>query len=107
MGMSVYKTVSVIAQLSETGEPGVLRLWALVGSELHQLRLVVPRVFYVNQRSPREQADDVLWRKCSRILPRARPSYHLYEFTVPEQLYREHSQYVTSLRNSYIMFQTE
>lgn len=84
------------AQIGETGEPGVLRLWALVGSELHQLRLVVPRVFYVNQRSPREQADDVLWRKCSRILPRARPSYHLYEFTVPEQLYREHSQYVTS-----------
>uniref|UniRef100_A0A1B6LUL8 DNA polymerase epsilon catalytic subunit n=1 Tax=Graphocephala atropunctata TaxID=36148 RepID=A0A1B6LUL8_9HEMI len=81
-----------IIQLGETNEPGVLRLWALVGTELHQLRLVVPRIFYVNQRTPRAETEDALWRKCSRILPRSRPSYHLYEFSVPEQLYREHSQ---------------
>lgn len=87
-------------QIAETNEPGVLRLWALVGAELHQLRLVVPRVFYVNQRSPRQETADAIWRKCSRILPRSRPSFYLYEFTVPEQLFREHSQWVSVCASS-------
>lgn len=79
-------------QVCESNEPGVLQIWALVGTELHQLRLIVPRIFYVNQRTPREEIPDALWRKCNRILPRSRPVFNLYEFSVPEILYREHSQ---------------
>lgn len=43
-----------IIQLAETGDPGVYRLWAIVGTDLHAIRLIVPRVFYVNQRTPKE-----------------------------------------------------
>ena len=45
-----------IIQIMETGTPGLFRLWALVGSDLHQIKLVVPRVFYVNQRTAKETA---------------------------------------------------
>lgn len=78
--------------MAETNKPGVLRLWAMVGAELHQIRLIVPRIFYVNQRVPKEDVADALWRKCNRILPRSHPVHNLYEFSVPEELYQEHSQ---------------
>ncbi|PNF35844.1 hypothetical protein B7P43_G09409 [Cryptotermes secundus] len=88
-----------IIQLSETNKSGVFKVWALVGQELHNIRLIVPRIFYVNQRFPRPEPNKdeaALWRKCSRILPRSRPVFNLYEYTVPEDLYREHSQELTA-----------
>ncbi len=36
-------------------EPGQFVVWALVGSELHKVRLNVPRIFYVNQKTPKEE----------------------------------------------------
>ncbi|KAJ0173535.1 hypothetical protein K1T71_010684 [Dendrolimus kikuchii] len=81
-----------IIQVVETGEPGLFKLWGLVGSELHQIKLTVPRVFYVNQRVGRASDSGQYWRKCNRILPRAHPVLHLYQYTVPEDLYREHQE---------------
>nr|CAD7570292.1 unnamed protein product [Timema californicum] len=83
-----------VIQVCELSHPGLFRLWALVGQELHQVKLVVPRIFYVNQRLPRNDTteDAPLWRKCSRILPRSRPVFNLYEYSVPEELYKQHSQ---------------
>nr|CAD7454365.1 unnamed protein product [Timema tahoe] len=77
-----------VIQVCELSHPGLFRLWALVGQELHQVKLVVPRIFYVNQRLPRNDTteDAPLWRKCSRILPRSRPVFNLYEYSVPEEL---------------------
>lgn len=37
-------------QISETGQAGLFRLWAVISSDLHCIRLSIPRVFYVNQR---------------------------------------------------------
>jgi DNA polymerase epsilon subunit 1 len=91
----LYTSLFCEFQLSETNKPGVFKVWALVGQELHNIRLVVPRIFYVNQRFPRaepNQDEASLWRRCSRILPRSHPVFNLYEYTVPEDLYREHSQ---------------
>lgn len=85
-----------IIQLAETAEPGLFKVWALVGSELHQIKLSVPRIFYVNQRVCRASDSGQYWRKCSRILPRAHPVLHLYQYTVPENLYREHQEELTS-----------
>jgi DNA polymerase epsilon subunit 1 len=42
-----------IFQLIETGHPGQFKLWALIGSDLHAMKLNVPRMFYVNQKSPK------------------------------------------------------
>jgi hypothetical protein len=77
-----------VIQLAETGTPGLYRLWALVGSDLHCIKLTVPRIFYVNQKSPKEEEGaeegDRMWRKCQKTLPRSHPVYHLYEYRSPE-----------------------
>ena len=71
-----------IIQLAETGSPGLYRLWALVGADLHCIKLTVPRIFYVNQKSPKEEEEGAerMWRKCQKTLPRSHPVYHLYEY---------------------------
>lgn len=38
----------------ETGHPGQFKLWALIGNDLHAMKVNVPRIFYVNQRTPKE-----------------------------------------------------
>ena len=43
-----------IVQIAETGDPGVYRLWAVIGTDLHSIKLIVPHVFYVNQKTPKE-----------------------------------------------------
>ncbi|KAH9641118.1 hypothetical protein HF086_000766 [Spodoptera exigua] len=83
-----------IIQVAETAEPGLFKVWALVGTELHQIKLTVPRIFYVNQRVSRATDSGQYWRKCNRILPRAHPVIHLYQYTVPENLYREHQEMI-------------
>lgn len=43
-----------IVQIAETGDPGVYRLWSIIGNDLHAIKLIVPHVFYVNQKTPKE-----------------------------------------------------
>ena len=79
-------------QVMETSQPGLFRLWALVGTELHQIRLTVPRIFYLNKKKPLEPRADgaaSVWRKVNRVLPRSHRVYHLYEYSVPEEVYQQ------------------
>ena len=41
-------------QLAKTGHPGLFKLWAMIGNDLHAIKVAVPRIFYVNQKSPKE-----------------------------------------------------
>ncbi|XP_052805264.1 DNA polymerase epsilon catalytic subunit A-like [Mya arenaria] len=78
-----------IVQLIESGHPGQFKLWALIGSDLHAMKLNVPRIFYVNQKTPKV-GEGQLWRKVIKTLPRAHPIMNLYEYSVPEDVYQEH-----------------
>ncbi|XP_050693132.1 DNA polymerase epsilon catalytic subunit A-like [Eriocheir sinensis] len=81
-----------IIQLSETNTPGQYKLWALVGNDLHLIKLIIPRIFYVNQRSPKEEREsDGVWKKVNKLLPRSYPVHHLYEYTIPEEVFRKHN----------------
>lgn len=80
-----------IIQVCQSGEPGVLRLWAMIGDELHKIRMNIPRVFYVNQRLS-ETFDTEKLISCTKvnmILPRARPVLNLYQYTVKEKDFNE------------------
>ncbi|XP_073973254.1 DNA polymerase epsilon catalytic subunit 1 isoform X2 [Rhodnius prolixus] len=88
---TLLNTTWQIIQICESGSPGVLKVWAYVAEELHQIRLIVPRIFYVNHRLPKEDIPGALYKKCNRTLPRSRPTYHLYEYTVPEEIFQQHS----------------
>lgn len=78
-----------IVQIGESSQPGIFRLWAVIGSDLHCIKINIPRIFYVNQRVPKTE-EGAVYRKVNRILPRSNPVYHLYEYSVPEDMYQEH-----------------
>ncbi|XP_077163573.1 DNA polymerase epsilon catalytic subunit A isoform X2 [Paroedura picta] len=78
-----------IVQIAETSQPGLFRLWALIGNDLHCLKLNIPRMFYVNQRIPKPE-EGPTYRKVNRTLPRLNPVCNLYEYSVPEDMYQEH-----------------
>ncbi|OWK53601.1 DNA polymerase epsilon catalytic subunit A [Lonchura striata] len=78
-----------VVQITETSQPGLFRLWAVIGSDLHCIKLSIPRVFYVNQRVPKPE-EGTAYRKVNRILPRSNLVYNLYEYSVPEDMYQEH-----------------
>ena len=79
-----------IIQIAETGSPGIFKIWALVGPDLHCIKLVVPRTFYVNQKTPKDGQTGNFWRKVQKTLPRSHPVYHLYEYSVPESVFIQH-----------------
>ncbi|XP_058137158.1 DNA polymerase epsilon catalytic subunit A [Dasypus novemcinctus] len=78
-----------IVQISETNQAGSFRLWAVIGSDLHCIKLSIPRVFYVNQRVAKAE-EGPSYRKVNRVLPRSNVVYNLYEYSVPEAMYQEH-----------------
>ncbi|XP_010602547.1 DNA polymerase epsilon catalytic subunit A isoform X3 [Fukomys damarensis] len=78
-----------IVQINQTSQTGLFRLWAVIGNDLHCIKLSIPRVFYVNQRVTRAE-EGVTCRKVNRVLPRSNLVYNLYEYSVPEDMYQEH-----------------
>ncbi|KAL9963852.1 hypothetical protein ACROYT_G027403 [Oculina patagonica] len=87
---SLVDTPWQIIQLAETDDPGTFKVWALVGADLHAIKVNVPRIFYVNCHTPKEGAGTT-WKKVSRTLPRSHTVLNLYEYTVPEKIFRDHS----------------
>uniref|UniRef100_A0A3P8WLR8 DNA polymerase epsilon catalytic subunit n=1 Tax=Cynoglossus semilaevis TaxID=244447 RepID=A0A3P8WLR8_CYNSE len=78
-----------IVQIAETSHPGLYKLWAVIGNDLHCMKLNIPRVFYVNQKVPKQE-EGATYKKVNRMLPRSNIVYYLYEYTVPEDMYQEH-----------------
>ncbi|XP_059611898.1 DNA polymerase epsilon catalytic subunit 1 [Phlebotomus argentipes] len=91
---TLLETTWEIIQIAETDYPGNFVMWILTnGEELHRIRLTVPRVFYVNQRvalsQELEEAENAVFKKVHRILPRSSPVHHLYRYQIPEQTYQD------------------
>lgn len=82
-----------VIQVSQGDQDGHFNVWAMVGEELQKIKLEVPRVFYVNQRTlapPCEENEDkISWMKVSRTLPRSRPVFNLYQYIIPEKVFRD------------------
>jgi DNA polymerase epsilon subunit 1 len=83
-----------IIQITPVDQDGHFIVWAMVGEELQKIKLEVPRVFYVNQRTiapacNEEDSEKVSWSKVHRVLPRSRPVYHLYQYVIPEKVFKD------------------
>ncbi|KAJ8035463.1 DNA polymerase epsilon catalytic subunit A [Holothuria leucospilota] len=85
-----------IIQVAETSHPGLYKLWALIGNDLHSIKLLVPRIFYINQRNAKDTTEGPMWRKVNRTLPRSNPVFHLYQYFVPEDIYTVHANEVNT-----------
>lgn len=78
-----------IIQIVSVDELGSYTVWAMVGTELHKIKLNIPRIFYVNKRSPAPSQDGCMWKSVHRTLPRARTVFHLYQYIVAEHVFKE------------------
>ncbi|XP_005182541.1 DNA polymerase epsilon catalytic subunit 1 [Musca domestica] len=78
-----------ILQIVPVDDLGHFTVWAMIGEELHRIKLTVPRIFYVNQRSLAPPEEGQMWKKVNRVLPRSRPVYNLYRYSVPEQVFKD------------------
>lgn len=78
-----------IIQILPVDELGSYTVWAMVGTELHKIKLNIPRIFYVNKRSPAPSEEGSLWKQVYRTLPRSRPVFHLYQYIVTENVFKE------------------
>ncbi|VDM17454.1 unnamed protein product [Hydatigera taeniaeformis] len=116
LSQCVWQIIETVPSLSQ---PGLYTLWIYVhspldtfssGPQLHSIPLHLPRHFYVNQRVAKAQESGTFYRKVSSTikgdirggssavtslsnytLPRSHPVYHLYEYTVPEDVYSSHA----------------
>lgn len=86
---SLIEQIWQVIQISQVDDLGHFNIWAMIGDELHKIKLVVPRVFYVNKRTP-APPEEQLWKKVNRTLPRSRPVYYLYRYSIPESMFQEH-----------------
>ncbi|XP_032807748.1 DNA polymerase epsilon catalytic subunit A [Petromyzon marinus] len=86
---SLLSTPWQIVQIAEGTQAGMFRVWCVVGTELHVVKLHIPRIFYVNQRVAKPD-EGPNYRKVNRVLPRSNPVLNLYEYTVAEELYQQH-----------------
>lgn len=76
--------------INETNQTGTFKMWTLVDTDLYPVNLQIPRMFYVNQIKPLEK-DSSLCRKSTKHLPRSQPSYNLYEYSIPENIFQKHN----------------
>lgn len=96
-----------IVSYEMTDQPGVFKAWCLVENELAQIKIKVPRIFYVNYRTPientiqehlkqtqRSTAYERTINSCSkrvnRLLPRCSQAYFLYEYRLDETHFRDY-----------------
>ncbi|KAJ3080643.1 DNA polymerase epsilon catalytic subunit, partial [Quaeritorhiza haematococci] len=83
---------------------GEFRMWVLVNKNLHCLKLNIPRIFYVNFKGDpgdyvTNQQPGIDIAKRTKTLPRSHPCMHMYEFNMPETLYRDNRELFSSLFN--------
>ncbi|GAM83279.1 hypothetical protein ANO11243_012650 [Dothideomycetidae sp. 11243] len=80
-----------ILQLCPTETPGEIRAFVLIDKRIHQLKIIVPRVMYLNLKEddlPDVTIDGVSAEKVTNVsLPNGHPSAHLFKLTMSEQVY--------------------
>ncbi|CAM4930738.1 unnamed protein product [Rotaria socialis] len=100
-----------------TDQPGIFKAWCLVEHEVVQIKIKVPRIFYVNYRTSIENSAEEQLKQtqrstgyertmsnCSkrvnRLLPRCSQAYHLYEYRLDENNFQDYyTDIMTDLSN--------
>ena len=92
-----------IIQIRPTERDGRFRMWLAVDSEILQVKLRVPREFYLNLKTA--AANDFFLTnysatEISRTLPRNHPSPHLYKITISEDTFKHESSHFAYIMNN-------
>ncbi|KAJ6626952.1 hypothetical protein B0H10DRAFT_1997385 [Mycena sp. CBHHK59/15] len=77
-------------------------LWLSVDSDIISVPFRIPREFYINLRTPKEEmflSQYYSWEKVARNLPRNLTSANLYKIVVREEVYQEIQEHFIDLTN--------
>ncbi|KAF7367382.1 DNA polymerase epsilon catalytic subunit [Mycena sanguinolenta] len=91
-----------VLQIRPSKTLGRYILWLSVDSDIISLPLRIPREFYINLRTPKEeifQSQYYSWDKVTRSLPRDLISTNLYKIVVREDVYQEIHEHFIDLIN--------
>ncbi|KAJ3022675.1 UNVERIFIED_CONTAM: DNA polymerase epsilon catalytic subunit [Siphonaria sp. JEL0065] len=83
-----------ILQISGTDLPGEFNVWALIGDAMHTVKLQIPRVLYINSRVPQPEdlgLNGFRMERRQKTLPRSHVCLNLYELSMSETFYKEHT----------------
>ncbi|KAE8270465.1 hypothetical protein A4X09_0g1860 [Tilletia walkeri] len=92
-----------IVQITPGSRPGEFRFWVMIDDQLQNLRLLVPREFYINFKS---QPQPGLFKEGYQVesvvktLPRGATCRHLYRVTVSEDQYLEDEVHFSAIVNN-------
>ncbi|RDX72004.1 DNA polymerase epsilon catalytic subunit A, partial [Mucuna pruriens] len=84
-----------IIQLVPSPLIGQFFAWVVIDGSMHKIPVSVPRVFYLNSRSP--ITEEFMGKRINKTLPRGRHSYNLYEVSINEIQYGEASKKLAAL----------
>ncbi len=92
-----------VVSISPAAREGDFKLFISFDGRIHMLRLRIPRQFYINFKTVPELEripEECNITATSRTLPRDHQSRHLFQVTVPEQVYGEEESFFSELLNS-------
>lgn len=78
-----------IIQVDEL-QNGEFKLWTQIGNELHHMTVSVPRIFYVNRKTPKAKELGPVWKRVQKSLPRSTPADFLYQYSINESDFKNH-----------------
>ncbi|KAF1884802.1 hypothetical protein Lal_00028689, partial [Lupinus albus] len=84
-----------IIQLLHSSQIGQFFAWVVVDGVMLKIPVCVPRVFYLNSRSP--ITEEFLGKRVNKTLPHGRHSYNMYEVTIDEVQFKEASKKLAAL----------
>ncbi|KAL7311155.1 DNA polymerase epsilon catalytic subunit [Mucor circinelloides] len=101
---SLVTSVWEVLQIVETDIPGEYRMWIMVQDQMFNIRLTVPRTFYINSKEANPQAIQLEnpschMAKCTRTLPRSHQVYNLYQMFMSETTYQNEIKKFTNIFN--------
>lgn len=96
VSQSISRGYWQILEIRAAATPGEFHLWTMSSpGTLQSVYLVVPRILYVNMTVPDAKSRGA---RVDRVLPRGRPSLHLYQLQMPERRYvRNNKEFTRSL----------
>lgn len=98
----LYINTWQILQLRQGDAPGEVTAFVAIGKKIHALKIKVPRTLYLNLKGdelPNVEVPGCEVEKVNHTLPNGHPSVHLFQLTLPEDVYLREAESVSLLCN--------
>lgn len=91
-----------LLQLRQGNSPGEVTAFVVIGKKIQSLNIKVPRTLYLNLKSedlPNVEIQGCDVEKVNHVLPNGHQSVHLFQLTMPEDIYLREAESVSLLCN--------